>query len=126
VNSTERLQLYLQESIKKVTDKKFRRVSDCILETIPDFVRILHETILDPAVTRGERVLALSMLNSLIHRMELSKRPERKPRAAKPPELMTAEQFADLLKVHLPKIDDDTAENLRAVLAAANRRYHGG
>ncbi len=125
MNAQERLQFYLNESIKSVSDKRYRKVSEALVEVLPSFVKALHETILDPQATKSSRALALSMLNSLIIRMESSKRRPQKTRKPKPLELMTAEQFIELLRTHLPKIDDDTAERLRAVLAAANQRYHG-
>lgn len=123
-----RLQLYLTESLKKVTDKKMRRVSDQIIATLPDFVKALHETILDPQATKSSRTSALSMLNSLIVRLESSKR---RPSKKYKPKVdgMTEEQRTEDFAQRLTHISDETADALHRTMQSANERwrirYHG-
>ncbi len=125
-----RLQLYLTESLKKVTDKKMRRVSDQIIATLPDFVKALHETILDAQATKSSRSLALSMLNSLIVRMESSKRRQVQSKKYKPKvDGMTEEQRTEDFAQRLTHISDETADTLHLAMVRANKRwsdkYHG-
>ena len=119
-----RLQLYLTESLKKVTDKKMRRVSDQIIATLPDFVKALHETILDPQATKSSRALALSMLNSLIVRMESSKRRQVQSKKYKPKvDGMTEEQRTEDFARRLTHISDDTADKMHKVMQKAYERW---
>ena len=125
MNSQERLQIYLTESLKKVTDGKYRRVSEALIEVLPDFVRSLHQTILDKESTRSERASSLSMLNSLIHRMELASRPtpkKYKPRVAEP---LTAEQFADKLLHASPETLEKHFKQMLVVAENWKRKYNG-
>jgi hypothetical protein len=126
MNSNERLTYFLRLALEKVSRKEFKKPSEALIESLPQIIQTC--TLLLQEGTPAERKQALELIGMFWGRLmkdETAKRKaSRKPRKIKPTVIseITPEQFADLLT----KIEDSTADRLHTILAAANRRYHGG
>jgi hypothetical protein len=69
MNNLDKLQMYLRAAIAKTTNKQYRKVSDALLESLPDVVRTLATIITASTSTTAEKVKCLELLQMFWFRL---------------------------------------------------------
>jgi hypothetical protein len=69
MNNLDKLQIYLRAAIAKTTNKQYRKVSDALLESLPDVVRTLAAIITANTSTTAEKLKCLDILQMFWSRL---------------------------------------------------------
>ena len=129
MKAADKMNFYLSEALKKVTDKKFRRVSLALIESLPSILTTLVATIQSKESSSAERTHAMALYDRLLSRTLAAERQSRDTREAdkrraawietsKPPQ-MTTTDFSH----RLCNLSNETMDELFLRLRTANQRY---